>query len=290
MRTYEEGDRVTQVFDSVADLLSEVQKLNPRDAFVLNKLRERMDPSWFGGLKSLDALWGLARNGWEERAEETMRVAESVTAEVDREYDLPTWHSRYDVAGSDVDVARFLSGEPENMITFDLVPTPTAGRVIAIAVNLAASSGASAGALIARGQAVVALVATLESIGLRTEVYVDAWHGSSGFGPEVGRQLVTVKNAGDTLDVASLMVALAHPAFYRAMILGVHHRYPQRWQGPLGVGHSHGSVIEAVDQALLPEGTITVDAKLRLGTDPMSGRGARGFVIQHLKDLGLIAE
>lgn len=292
VRTYTELNRITQVFDSVADLAATVRK-TVGNSDMMDRVDSGNEPGWFGGLRSLKGLWNLARDGWSAKSEDTVQVAESVVADVDREYELPTWQSRYDVAGSDVDVARYLSGEPENMITFDMVPTPTAGRVIAIAVNLAASSGMKSDAIITRGQAVVALVIALEKVGLRTEVYVDAWHASdrdTRTAEAVGRQLVLVKSADDALDVAALMGALAHPGFYRGLILGVHHAYPSDWQRRLRVGITHGKVVEAGDRAMLPEGTITVDASLRLDRDPNSPEGVRGFVIGCLRMLGLISD
>src|SRR5690606_40002886 len=72
---------------------------------------------WQGeGVRTLDDAKRLAHEGLPIDGVKALEVASEKVSQIYREYDVPSFSSCYDVTGSDVDVARYLSGEPENMI------------------------------------------------------------------------------------------------------------------------------------------------------------------------------
>ena len=241
---------------------------------------------WFGGVRDWAQLDHLVQYGWEEHTEDTMNVATETLAAVEREFEIEAFRSRYDVAGADVDVARYLSGEPENMITFDLVNTPAMGRVVPIVANIAVSAIVDTDLIIQRGKMLAALIFAIESTGLRTEVWADAQIKGWGEGTK-GRVLVKVKDAADTLDPASVLMALAHPAFFRAMMLSVMHEFPEDVQSALGVGSGgYGCPENNLVTDLAPEDAITVQTGLRSDTEWPTD--PKEFVTSKLRELGLI--
>lgn len=268
-------------FDSVADLLATV--VTHRDVRHLRSIEDY--PDYFGDVRSVDHLFDLARVGWEAQLGDTLTVAERTLATVERAYDVPMWQSYYDVNGADVDVARYLSGEPENMISYHMAEIPRSGRVVSLAVNVGASSDISADDVVKRGKSVVALVYALENMGLRTELYADSQSKSLEGGPETGRVVVKVKDAADALDPAMVMFALAHPSFLRGMMLGAMHEHPERFQKSLNVGGGYGRPTKGMPNDVFPDGCIVLQTVMRSGDNVTD---AEEFVVKHLKELGLI--
>lgn len=286
MRNVVSGAQSRLEFDSVADLVATVKK--HRDIRHLRTIG--MYPSYFGDdVRSVDDVLELARVGWESHLDETLKVAESTLEKVERDYDVPSWQSYYDVAGSDVDVARYLSGEPENMIAYTMVETPRTGRVVSLAVNVSVSGGVSADKVIRRGKAIVSLVYALERIGLRVELYVVATSNSVTKAKRTGCDWVRVKQAQDVLDPAMIMFALAHPSFLRALMLSAMYEHPEPWRNAFDVeGGSFGSPMSMPEMTGLPDGTVVLDTKVSI-YDRDRIDSPEAFVTRHLKDLGLIS-
>jgi hypothetical protein len=237
--------------------------------------------------KSREQIKGFMADGWDEHLEEVFAVSEETLKTVASEYDLPSFHSYYDVTGADVDVARYLSGEPECMIAHHMVDTPHAGRVVTITANIAVNAMTETRKMIARGKAVVALVHAIESLGLRTELYVELqvrafMGGDNGYRMH---QITKLKDASDSLDPAMIMWAYAHPAFFRGLGLASMNELPARWKEDLDVYGTSGSYGQASSEwagtDMYPEGTIMVPTSL-------DRDNPHDFVVEHLKGLGII--
>src|SRR6266567_585901 len=78
----------------------------------------------------------MALNGWPDELPDALRIAEDAVKLCDQETSAFTFAPVFDVAGGDVDVARYLSGEPECMVDYPLTPTSKVGRVITLCVGL----------------------------------------------------------------------------------------------------------------------------------------------------------
>lgn len=154
-----------------------------------------------------DALT-LAKEGWTEIRPEVDALVEKMDAKIAPALQ-PAFTSYFDVSGGMVDVGRFLDGEPECMVETKLVEIAKPGRVIHILVNGSFNAGTEANAIKERGAAIVALVDTLEKLQHSTEIDVEI---SCREGLTT---IIRVKNAGESVDIDSLMFAIAHPAALR---------------------------------------------------------------------------
>jgi hypothetical protein len=171
----------------------------------------------------------LAREGWPAGAGAVHDLRAELSAAVLREIRRDVW--AFDVAGAVPDVARYLAGEPENMLAPCEEDRPA--RVCRVVINLAASANISAGVVKTRGAAVLALVDVLESCGTRCEI--DAVRCVESTALSNGRRvadLVRVKNAADAVDVDRLAFVLCHPAMQRRILWALaHNTYPaDLWQ------------------------------------------------------------
>jgi hypothetical protein len=282
MRVDVSGRNGTMVFDSIDDLRKEVEK--HQDSHVLD-FGGRRDREFFGGVSSFDGLMELGRTGWESEVQDIIKVSEDTLETIEQTFDIQAWQSVYDVTGSDVDVDRYLSGQPENMISYVMMDTPRVGRVITLAINVGASGIVDPETITARGKNIVALVHALESLGLRTELYADLPAKGSNDYEVRSRTAIKVKSADETLDPAMVMFAFAHPAFMRGFMLTSMEAYPEKFAKGLGVGGGYGIPTEGWGTELFPEGTIEISSNL---TGVWDRSMAERFVIKHLRELGII--
>lgn len=167
--------------------------------------------SWDLGVGYQGAL-RLARDGWPEGIKKLSALAATVPNKM-------TYESRYDVAGERPDVARFLSGDPSNMIHRGKSQKPK--RAITIGFNVAANCGITSTEMWNYGAAMVALVDRLESRHVRVEL-LGNW-AITVSGKRFGFAW-TVKSAEDALDMGAVAFSLAHPAMMRRLGFAVMER------------------------------------------------------------------
>lgn len=177
-----------------------------------------------GGTESLDQALQLARDGWSEHRGDVMDLADrirhepSVAALLDQYVMTPsTVHS---VSGAFPDVAAFLAGEPDNMVTFAEVEQPRAGKVVTIHVDMITGGSTDPDLLVKRGAVVVALIELLETMGFACDVWLESTNAGGKIGAAVRSitDLIHVKTAGEPLDVDSLMYAIGHPSTFRRLL------------------------------------------------------------------------
>ena len=242
--------------------------------------------SW-RGVSSFDDALRLARYGWQEQLQAALDLAESAVKLAEQEHMLDTFNPVWDVTGAEVDVARYLQGEPECMIDFPLTKTSKSGRVITLVVSGAVSGAVSAETIVKRGQLIVALAMALGTLGHAVEIWCDFSSQAKGLN---SYQRALVKSASDELDPASLMFALAHPAMLRVLCFAVKDGYPVKggFHNAFGKNLGRGAPAgRSADQAaLFPEGTIFLP-EIKSSYDVPD---ADEFLRQYLGELGLLAE
>lgn len=181
------------------------------------------DSGWAGA--SWDDALALATNGWTLSVPEVdVAVAALRGGLRDRVSALsltPVW----EVTGSEVDVAAYLSGVPECMIDCEPRQLSSQGRVVTFLIPATYSHTVPHDHVINRGVALTALCSTIITAAHSVEV----WSGYACSlpprrpGDRVGRYCAVARviSAGEPLDVARLMFAMAHPAMLRRLWFGV---------------------------------------------------------------------
>lgn len=197
------------------------------------------DPD-FAGANSIPELIKQARNGLPREGITALELSENNIHDHDREITRPHFTPYHDTAGCEVDVARYLEGEPENMIGYQLEDTPQIAPVITLAVNIAYPWSISHKAIIKHGQALVALAEAIEASGRQTEIWADCTVDSGLSGAYSGRITVRLKAPGELFDTGTFMFAMTHPGMLRGLLLNTMHAFPQAWHRPLSVGSDYG--------------------------------------------------
>lgn len=187
--------------------------------------RKTGDESWNGTATYEDAI-ELARTGWTEMRPNVDRILTDVDAKV-RTMVLDRPATKFDVTGAYVDVATYLTGEPECMVEIIEEPMPVHGRVARLLVQGSASWSVDAEMIQARGAAVCALADALA----RSGIYLEVWVEFTITHKTKGKQKVTtdatavrIKAASDPLDIDLLMFPLGHPSMFRRLIFDVWER------------------------------------------------------------------
>jgi hypothetical protein len=186
-------------------------------------------------------------HGWTMHHEEVHRSVETELDELrDRinKFNHEQTQSLLDVAGSWVDVDRFISGEPECMWEQQMNPAVVNGRVIRILINCTASHDVSDRALAARGSNVVAAVEAAQAMGFNAEIWVgEAVTPSSNRSSKAANvEIIRVKDYLDPIDIDSLMFCIAHPAMLRRImfVLNEEHEEEHRTKFGFFVGGGYG--------------------------------------------------
>jgi hypothetical protein len=223
----------------------------------------------------------LAVNGWDKEAQAAVDVADGAIETIEQEHEIPSFQPLWDVTGSVVDIDRYLSGEPENMIDFTPAPITKFGRVIVLCASVSFSGSIRPATIKRRGQTVAALAFALNSMGFATELWADL--SASGSRHTVHARTL-VKGANDELDPARIMFAYSHPAMLRGLALPAMHAYPDAFKQALGVGSSYGSPKDPKRD--LPEGTIYLPSVCSDSDVPEAAEALLGY----LRDLGIVTD
>src|ERR1035441_2105843 len=127
---------------------------------------------WRGGVTPAEGL-ELAYTGMSDELDEVLDVAESAVDLCEREHEVETFQPVWDVTGSEVDIARYLTGEPENMIEYPTMKVSKVGRVITLCASFAYSASIDANSIKRRGQVITALALALDRLGHATQILAD---------------------------------------------------------------------------------------------------------------------
>lgn len=167
----------------------------------------RSDIEW-SGTPSMDAAIRLARNGWQQGVDDAAAIMETMNLE----HALQRRRA-FSVAGGAVSVGRMLAGNPKHMIRR---PKQPGRRVITLFVDNGISAFVDAESLTVRAAVIGAIADMLESNGYSCEIVtlcnvVDR-------GRPAQQTAVTLKHAGEKLNIADVVFALGHPSFLRRLI------------------------------------------------------------------------
>jgi hypothetical protein len=242
-----EGGVYSVRYDSVSELAADCET-NPHE-------RDGSPYPDFHGVESVEEAFDLARNGWAAELERTLNVAETAVTKVERDLELPTFSPEHGVAGSEVDIARFLDGTPENMIDYPLRPIVRAGRVITLCASISYSGSVETETIIRRGQAIAALALALSQLGYSCELWTDftATENHRGDRGLMVQVRTLVKGAQDALDPERIAYAFAHPSMLRCLNFSPMRRAPHKYITALGLsrlGYPHDPIED------MPEGTL----------------------------------
>lgn len=226
-------------FDNFVDFLAVAETGSPRSRYQdsRNSPNERWDlgDGW-------DATLKLAHSGWSEGVDKVMDISSVLIESVQKSMEMVNSKIMHDdVSGSLVNVPVYLSGLPENMISFD--PVYRSNKVVRFGVSCAFSAYIPADVIVRRGAAIAAAVDLLEAKEIRCEVIlqerVTGYINNESLASE---WFVTLKKANMPLQIDQLAFAIAHPSMLRHLGFAVQENLlPDEWQDAI-CGSAYGQV------------------------------------------------
>jgi len=133
--------------------------------------------------------------------------------------------TRWGEAGSQVDVARYISGEPECMM--ETVRARRAAPILKIAVERCVPHFVTAEEIRATGASVLAVVEALRTAGVAAEIWVTFSISSGGGDGHKLSEQVLVQEAGRALDLDRLAYWVGNPAAFRRLGFALYEQEPQ---------------------------------------------------------------
>lgn len=228
------------------------------DGSISNKRKPEWDLS-----AGYDGAMRMCRDGWSDGARDLSNLLHAADIKNDKRT-----VEKWDIAGYEPDVARYLGGDPAHMRRRTRNPDVTRAPVVSIIYNITANANITAKSLALMGSAMVAIVDQLETRGRRVDLCAAFVAGLNG-----GNRVVTgwrVKSPEDQMDLAAVAFSIAHPAAMRRIAFGMEERSPRHFQQP-GYGSSMtilpGELPDTDEDALRVQG-------LSGGGAPTSVRGA----------------
>lgn len=165
---------------------------------------ETSDPKWHG-TRNMEHALDLARNGWNEGVENAARVIDMLNVE----HALQR-RRKHSIAGGSVNVGRLLAGNPAHMRQR---PKQPGKRVITLFVENTASASIDARQLTVRAAICAALADILERQGYSCEIVSATMQHGNQY--SAAQTVVTIKQAGEKLNIEDVAFALGHPSFLR---------------------------------------------------------------------------
>jgi hypothetical protein len=163
------------------------------------------------GVESFQEAVGLLVGGWVEGRDRVKDIASRISSVIAPLMLKPD--ATFSESGDEVDVPRFISGEPEHFIEYTMRQTKGFGRIAAIGLNIALASYTPRSVFENRGGALLALIDALESSGVRCELYLS--HAVEAEKKSHHEWVVKAKHADQPYEVDRLAFAFIHPAMTR---------------------------------------------------------------------------
>lgn len=234
----------------------------------------------FTSTYSFDEAFKLAQTGWFEGAEKSKKISEPIFNHVSSLMEKSD--ITHDVEGIQVDIARYLDGEPECWQQW--VPTIVEGtghRIVRLVFNGFVSASVPNETIERVGGTLVALIELLEYAGIRVEVMYDmvfTTQYTANYPINVEAH-VKIKSADQPLDVPRLAFALAHPSSFRRIAFSFLEQHTaERRKLSQNYGGPHQVSLE---------GDITIPCLSYFNVDLQSQEKAEAWIIDQLKKQGV---
>lgn len=241
----------------------------------------------FAGVATIEAAQRLAARGLRAEGLETFDLAQDVIKELQQDRILPEFAPVHDVQGMDVDIERYLSGEPECMIEYPIDELIATGPVVTMVVGMNYSAIATKEAILAQGRLAVALALALSACGYSLEIWSEMHTGGApeiAYAPRGIKVRVKVLEAGTSIDPAGLTYSLAHPSMLRIFGFAAMHLAPAAHRDECRVDSNMYGVPRRIDPADWPDNAIILDSR----SGQVTADDLRQDVIDYLTNLGIL--
>lgn len=196
------------------------------------------DASSFNGFTTVDQALEMGRTtGYQDAIPEATELLKHIETDLGMGT-INTFESVFDVAGSEVDMGRYLTGIPECMQEAMPMKVMRTGRVIKVLVPICCAATVPESTIRARGAAVMALVDVFAQAQHPVEIY--AVHAIGAGTRQHLSYAIKVQESDQALNMGRIMFALAHPSMLRQLAFHATHMENVETQREFCIGSSYG--------------------------------------------------
>ncbi|MCL2174379.1 hypothetical protein FWH58_03785 [Candidatus Saccharibacteria bacterium] len=240
-------------------------------------------PDWYG-TRSMEEAVQQAEFGWPKGREKMNAVLEQINInELLRRYHRP--EPRFDVAGDEPDVSRFLLGEPCDMVSCPLGLTAK-DKIANLWINATVSVGVSSEQIIRRGAVIAAAHAAVTAAGYSLGVeMVSTTEFDRTY--DIIEYHIPIVRPGDYFSQDILAWCMISPSFFRRLVFALKEIEPDKRRKEIGAYRNGSYGHPRKIQSELPYQTLLIDQGegLDLHDDNDTVRFAQGIVDQALRVL-----
>lgn len=213
---------------------SEAQRSEPRThpAYMV-RVANNEDHAWAAGMTWRETKKILLCDGWVEGADRMRAIAEGIEGEMGNQMEAK--QVCHDVCGQALDVAAYLSGQPECFMDLQQVQRAGAGRVVSIVLNNTSCKDTKSVTYLNRGAALLSLIDILETAGYRCDLTVFCSFCNDNYSHEFV-VMIPIKAGNEPANVERIAFALGHPAFTRRAVYNIMDGQPLKYRRTIGRG------------------------------------------------------
>jgi hypothetical protein len=188
-----------------------------------NEITDWSAASWFG-TRDLTHCLKLAREGWPEGTKRLVQMQGELANINAGGGSMPA--PRFAESGDEVDIDRFIGGDPENMIEFPLrdYNGGKGGKVVKLLVNITVGVYVPNNSIFLRGAVALKFIDILEDYGYRVEVWIGEVGVSAGKNIFI-RSLI--KPANQHFDLDRMAFAMCNPSVQRRLFFRIYEQLPK---------------------------------------------------------------
>ena len=200
-------------FSSIKDMAEYTKNTPVHSKSKLSSQRIEKNEQGFAGTKTYEDAENLFINGWQVGAEKINNIIHTTMKKEDKEVKK----IKYDVAGFQASVPRFLNGIPTNMIRQTTAKKPQS-PILNLYLNVSWSCGFTVEQIQKFTAKFLKLVIILEASGFRINLYAVS---CSYFDQNAYSTILKLKDAAERLNILKCAFTLAHPSYQRRIIFKV---------------------------------------------------------------------
>lgn len=274
MKQYNAGKVWVEEFDSLGNCLVYAKENTKRLS------SDKRDDNKWSGSESLDDAIGLGVAGWHDVRPEIDRMVDGMNEHINMALG-DVFQTVMNYTGDSVDMDRYLMGDPECMMDYEMVPAGRMGRVVRVLINGSASWRVPSETIRARGALACALVETLSKLGVGVEVWLEF---PTGHGGNLHSMLIRLHSSEERLDIDNLMFAVAHPSMLRRVSFSTMER--SAWpEAKKIIGCGYGTA-ERLQLGSHINADVTLDRLEDSSGDPIT-KGVE-YILSTVSGLGLV--
>lgn len=205
-----------------------------QDSNTENRSHDTNDQTWFG-TPNFGAAMRLARYGWTECLNKIKNIDIDCFDSLNQQQ---LWETKYSVAGSMVDIGRYVIGMPDCMshrIPYYVDTACACPKFVNIVVNISLCSKRDFDYILARGVQILGAINTLEINNVRTRIILlSNIANSESLACDVHRIFIKIKDYQDIFYLEKLMFPIAHPSFLRRLVFSAMEHEPEHIRKQFG--------------------------------------------------------